>query len=134
MADESLLTARDAEALAAEPRVWWNIRMSKNGGFLPALSLCRQAAERGIPFAVGSMVGESGILAAAMRRLLEAAPRPRFVEGNYGRFFLKDDLTRPSPRFGYGGRMRPLPGAGLGVEVDEKKLHRYGKLVKTLGA
>ena len=57
----------------------------------------------------------------------------RFVEGNYGRWLLSDDLTKPSPRFGYGGRMRALPGPGLGVRMDESKLRRYGTLIKTLG-
>lgn len=134
MADESLLTASDADVLAEEPRVWWNIRIGKNGGILPALDLCRLAAKRGVPFTLGCLVGESGILSAAQRRLLEQAPRPRFVEGNYGRFLLRDDLTRPSPRFGYGGRLRSLRGPGLGVRMEEKKLQRYGRLVKTLTA
>ena len=133
MADESLVTPDDAAVLLQEPRrIWWNIRISKNGGIGPALALCRLAGEKGVPFVVGCLVGESGILSAAQRRLLEAAPTPRFVEGNYGRFLLADDLTRPSPRFGYGGRLKPLRGAGLGVEVDEGKLRRYGTLVETL--
>jgi muconate cycloisomerase len=134
MADECLLDEGDAAVLADEPRIWWNVRISKNGGILPALDLCRRAAERGVPFVVGCLVGETGILSAAQRRLLELAPPPRFVEGNYGRFLLRDDLTRPSLRFGYGGRMRPLPGPGLGVRVDEGQLRRYGRLVKTLTA
>jgi muconate cycloisomerase len=134
MADESLLTPRDAAVLLKEPRIWWSIRISKNGGLLPALQLCRQAAEAGVTFVCGCLVGETGILSAFQRRLLVLAPRPRFVEGNYGRFLLSDDLTRPSLRFGYGGRLRRLTGTGLGVAVDENKLHRYGKLVKTLTA
>ncbi len=132
MADESLLTEADAGLLLAEPkRLWWNIRLSKNGG----LARCRQLAElaqaRGVPFTVGCMVGESGILSAAQRRLLQMIPEPRFVEGNYGRLLLRDDLTRPSPRFGFGGRLRPL-GRGAGVRVLQDKLARYGRLVATL--
>jgi muconate cycloisomerase len=134
MADESLLTARDAAVLVVEPRVWWSIRISKNGGIAPALELCLLAADRGVTFTLGCLVGESGILSAAQRRLMELAPRSRFIEGSYGRFLLSDDLTTPSPRFGYGGRLRRLPGPGLGVRVDEKKLQRYGRLVKTLTA
>jgi L-Ala-D/L-Glu epimerase len=134
MADETLLVPADAAVLLTEPRIWWNIRLSKNGGLLPALEMCRQAAERGVNFVCGCLVGESGILSSAQRRLLQLAPRPRFIEGNYGRFLLSDDLTRPSLRFGYGGRLRPLPAGGLGVEVDELKLLRYGKLAKTLTA
>jgi len=134
MADESLVTADDAaDLLAAADRVWWNVRISKNGGWLRAKALCELAAERGVPFVVGCMVGESGILSAAQRRLLEIVPAPRFVEGNYGRFLLADDLTRRSPRFGYGGRLRVLRGEGLGVGVDADRVARYGQRVASLG-
>jgi muconate cycloisomerase len=135
MADESLLDEADARDVLADPRrIWWNVRISKNGGIDAALRLARLGAENGVPLTVGCMVGESGILSAAQRQLLQLAPQARFVEGNYGRFLLADDLTRPSPRFGYGGRLRPLSGPGLGLRVDEGKLRRYGTLVRTLPA
>ena len=133
MADESLVTGEDARSLLAGPgRPWWNIRISKNGGVSPAVRLAQLAAEKGVPFVVGCMVGESGILSAAQRRLLQVAPAPRFVEGNYGRFLLADDLTRPSPRCGVAGRLGVLRGAGLGVRVVPGKLHRHGQLLRTL--
>ena len=134
MADESLLTPGDAEILSPEPRVWWNIRISKNGGLVSALALAAKAAEKGIPFTVGCMVGESSILSAAQRRLLQACPPPRFVEGNYGRFLMSDDLTTRSLRFGYGGRLAVLRGPGLGIQVDRRKLQQFGRLVRTLRA
>jgi len=129
MADESLLTAADADVLAAEPqRVWWNIRISKNGGPGPAAALARKAAAAGIPFTIGCMVGESSILSAAQRRLLGEVPQPRFVEGNYGRWLLSGDLARRSLRFGFGGRLRALRKA---VAVDERRLQRYGRHLLT---
>jgi muconate cycloisomerase len=134
MADESLLTIDDAEILSRQPRVWWNIRISKNGGLVPALALAAKAADKGIPFIVGCMVGESSILSAAQRRLLQACPPPRFVEGNYGRFLLSDDLTTRSLGFGYGGRLGLLRGPGLGIQVDRRKLQQYGRLVRSLRA
>jgi muconate cycloisomerase len=135
MADESLLTPDDAKALLAEPkRVWWNIRLSKNGGLAGALELARLAGGGGVTFAVGCMVGESSILSAAQRRLLQLAPPPRFVEGNYGRFLLAGDLTKRSLRLGYGGRLGPLAGAGLGMEVDHRRLMTYGRLLASLRA
>jgi muconate cycloisomerase len=134
IADESLLTLQDAQALlAAGNRVWWNIRLSKNGGLARSLALANMAAEHGVPFVIGCMVGESGILSAAQRRLLELAPQPRFVEGNYGRFLLRNGLMRLSLRFGYGGWLKPLRGPGLGMEVDLTKLARLGRLVESLG-
>jgi len=135
MADESLVTADDADELVREPRrVWWNIRISKNGGPLHAAALAREADENGVPFTFGCMVGESGILSAAQRRVLQGCPAPRFVEGNYGTFLLADDLTRPSPRFGYGGRLKRLKGPGLGVAVDPRQVARYGSLIRSLRA
>ena len=135
MADESLLTDDDANDLLAGPgQVWWNIRISKNGGYLRSLRLARLAAEHGVAFTVGCMVGESAILSAAQRRLLQACPAPRFVEGNYGRFLLRSDVAERSPRFGYGGRLTVLAGGGLGVAVCGRKLARCGRLARSLQA
>jgi muconate cycloisomerase len=135
IADESLLTDSDAEALLAEPaKLWWNVRISKNGGLVRAGMLAARAAAAGSTVVLGCMVGESGILSAAQRRLLQAlGPGVRFVEGNYGRLLLAGDIVRRSVRFGYGGRLRVLGGAGLGVEVDLGLLERHGRRVATLG-
>ncbi len=133
MADESLLTQADAQKLLEEPqRIAWNIRLSKNGGLGPSGSLLRLAAQGGVTVTLGCMVGESGILSAAQRRLLQVSPPVRFVEGNYGKFLLTDDLTHPSIRFGYAGRLKVIKSPGLGVRIDEKRLERYGELVRTL--
>jgi len=133
MADESLLTGDDAEALVpAGQRIWWNIRISKNGGILRAKALAELAARSGVPFTIGCMVGETSILSAAQRTLLGLCPLPRFVEGNYGRFLLADDLASPSLRFGYGGRLKALPAGS--PKVSPRKLARYGRLIATLRA
>jgi L-Ala-D/L-Glu epimerase len=132
MADESLVTPADAEALLAEPRIWWNIRLSKNGGLGQCLRLAQQARQGGVKFVAGCMVGESGVLSAAQRRWLQMIPPPEFVEGNYGRFLLKDDLTSPSLRFGYGGRLKALAGPGLGVRIIAAKLGAYCRPVRTV--
>jgi len=134
MADESLVNDDDARTLLAEPRMWWNIRISKNGGLDRALELARLAHRSGVPFVIGCMVGEGGLLSAAQRRLLQYSPPPRFVEGNYGRFLLWEDLTRPSPRWGWGGRLRPLSGDRLGVTVDPGILRRWARQVARLRA
>ena len=135
IADESLLTDSDAEALLAEPhRVWWNIRLSKNGGLVGALHLARRAAKEGVTFVAGCMVGESGILSAAQRRFLQLGPGPRFVEGSYGKFLMKGDLTDRTLTFGYGGRLRMLGGKGLGIEVSPKRIEQYAQRVATCRA
>ncbi len=133
MADESLITAGDADILTAEPeRIWWNIRLSKNGGLDRAAALADRAASIGAKFVIGCMVGESSLLSAAQRKLLGRIPQPEFVEGNYGKFLLADDLTKKSLRFGYGGKLRPIKGSA--PQVDPAKLARYGKLIARVEA
>lgn len=135
IADEALLTDADADALLAEPeKVWWNVRISKNGGLLRAGRLIARAREAGATVILGCMVGETGILSAAQRRLLQAAGESvRFVEGNYGRWLLRADVVRRSPRFGYGGKLCLLGAPGLGVEVDPDRVRRWGRSVATFG-
>jgi muconate cycloisomerase len=135
IADESLLTEADAEALLAKPRrVWWNVRMSKNGGLLRAARLLDMAGQAGVTVVVGCMVGESSILSAAQRRLLQFVGGVRFVEGNYGRFLLAGDLTARSLRFGYGGRLKAISAPGLGATPAAAGLARWAEHVKTLEA
>ncbi len=137
MADESLIAQADADAFAraadAGVRLWLNLRLSKNGGLWPTLAIVETAAQAQLPFVVGCMVGESSILSAAQRRLLWLCPLPKFAEGNYGRFLLRDDLVARPLRFGWGGRIR-RPERGLWPVVDPQRLERYGRLVKALRA
>ena len=73
-------------------------------------------------------------ISAAQRRVLEVVGAGvRFVEGNYGRFLMGGDILRSTVRFGYGGRLRVLGGAGMGVEVDPERLERWGRRVAMLG-
>lgn len=124
--DESLLTLEDAERLiAAGVADGFNIRISKNGGFLPALRLAQLARKHELICQLGCMVGETSILSAAGRRFLEHVPGVTFAEGSYGWRLLRDDVVRQPVRFGYGGRPRPLPGLGWGVEVDVERLRKY---------
>ncbi len=133
MADESLISEDNAATLLSEPRrVWWNIRISKNGGLSRAARLARMAAGKGIKFTIGCMVGESSILSAAQRRLLQLIPSPQFVEGNYGRFLMSSDVTDKSLRFGYGGRLKALREPGLGISVKMSKIDRYTRFHSSL--
>jgi L-alanine-DL-glutamate epimerase-like enolase superfamily enzyme len=123
--DESLLTLDDAERLIAGggTRVL-NIRIAKNGGLLPALRIARVAVARGLDVQLGCLVGETSILAAAGVAFLETCPRVRFVEGAFGRWLLKQDVTRQPVQFGYRGTIRARREYGLGVEVDPAALER----------
>lgn len=126
MADESLVTPADAEALtAASPRIAFNIRISKNGGLIPAMRLAAHARRYETPYQLGCMVGETSLLSAAGRWFLNLVPGVRFAEGSYGRFLLSDDIAAPRQNLRYRGRIRPILGPGLGVRVNEDKLKQY---------
>ena len=119
IADESLRLFEDAQRLitAGGVRVF-NIRLAKNGGLMPSLRIARLALAEGLDVQLGCMVGETSILTAAGQAFLEACPHVRFVEGAFGRFLLKQDVTRRPIRFGYGGRVRHRAMDGFGVDVD----------------
>jgi len=120
IADESLLTQDDADRLIRGGGVRvFNVRIAKNGGLLPALRIARRALAAGLDVQLGCLVGETSILTAAGIAFLELCPRVRFVEGAFGTRFLRRDVVRRSIRFGWAGRIRPRPGFGLGVEVDQ---------------
>ena len=123
--DESLLTVNDAQRLiqAGGVRVF-NIRIAKNGGLMPALRIARMALAGGLDVQLGCLVGETSILTAAGIGFLEACPKVRFVEGAFGRFLLRQDITRRSIRFGRGGRVRRRRPFGLGVDVSPHVLDR----------
>jgi len=126
MHDESLLSMADAERLAqAGVADGFNVRIAKNGGFLPAVRLAHFALRHGILCQLGCMVGETSILSAAGRRFLEQVPGLAFAEGSYGTFLLKGDVVERPLRFGYGGRIRPLSGFGWGVDVKRELLERH---------
>lgn len=129
MADESLVTMEDAQLLIARGAAsWFNIRISKNGGLIPSLRLAVLAKENHVDVQMGCMVGETSILSAAGRWFLQLVPDVVFAEGSFGRFLLRDDVTSKPLRFGYGGRWRTMTGPGLGVRVDESKLHGLCRL------
>ncbi len=125
IADESLITLADAQRLLAAGGVQvLNIRIAKNGGLMPALRMARMALAAGRHVQLGCLVGETSILTAAGIAFLEACPKVRFVEGAYGRFLLRGDVTRKPIRFRRAGRIIPRPGFGLGVDVNEAAVQR----------
>jgi len=126
MADESLVTPDDADALqSASPRIGFNIRISKNGGLIPAMRLAAQARRHDTQYQLGCMVGETSLLSAAGRWFLNLVPGVRFAEGSYGRFLLTDDIAAPRHNLPFRGRIKPVCAPGLGVRVDEAKLDQY---------
>jgi len=123
MADESLVTLEDGEQLIAHrAATWFNIRISKNGGLLPALRLALLARRHGVQCQLGCMVGETSLLSAAGRWFLQWTAGIEIAEGSFGHFLLRDDVTDRPIRFGCGGGWTPMTGPGLGVIVSAAKL------------
>jgi len=114
-ADESLLSASDAEFLAAPPRACgiFNIKLMKCGGIDEARHIARIARREGISLMWGCM-DESVISIAAALHTALACPATRYLDLD-GSF----DLARDIATAGFileGGMLSTAAGAGLGVE------------------
>lgn len=135
MADESLVTLADAEALIdAQAIDYFNVRVSKCGGLSRSLAIARRATAAGIGLQVGSQVGETAILSAAGRHLAAHLPEVAFVEGSYGTLLLTEDVSAEAVRFGHRGEAPVLSGPGLGIRVLEDRLRKYARKVVELDA
>ncbi|NLI82384.1 MAG: hypothetical protein GX443_11985 [Deltaproteobacteria bacterium] len=131
IADESLCTMEDAIKLIEHKGCHgFNIRLSKCGGFQKSLELAQLARARGILIQIGSHVGETGILSAAGRHFASLTPGYTYLEGSFSRFVLKEDIVKDDISFGGGGKALPLGGPGLGLQVNDWILHKWGTLVR----
>ena len=134
MADESLVTPDDAEALIASAACdFFNLRISKCGGIARTLEVARKAARAGLHLQLGCQVGESAILSAAGRHVAAHLDRVSFVEGSYGSMLLVEDVSEEPVAFGRGGNAPLLRGPGLGVDVRECALHAHAESTTALG-
>ncbi|MBD1876662.1 enolase [Nodosilinea sp. FACHB-131] len=135
MADESLITLADAEALIeAKACRGFNLRLSKCGGLGTTLAIAELSQAADIRVQVGCQVGETAILSAAGRHLAAYLPEISFCEGSYGSLLLREDLSRRPIHFGHQGLAKPLKGPGLGVEIQDALLEKYAQQTISLSA
>jgi L-Ala-D/L-Glu epimerase len=129
VADESLCTIEQARILA-EHRICtaFNIRLSKNGGWLASQEIASIARAYGIALHMGAQVGESGILSAAGRAFACVEGPFDNCEGSNNLFLLKQDLVEENLNVGWQGYGRPLDRPGLGVTVHKGMLLTSAKL------
>jgi L-Ala-D/L-Glu epimerase len=123
MLDESLCSLVDAEQAAAEG--WcdlFNLRLSKVGGFIPALRLMQFAQRSGLGCQLGCQVGESAILSSAGRHFATSVNGLKSLEGSYDRYLLHDALGTEDCTFRRGGKAPMLTGSGLGTDIDPARL------------
>ena len=126
VADESLSSVNDAQKLARMKACgMFNIRISKCGGVLNALKIVSIARRNSIRYQLGCQVGESGLLSAAGRHFAFGVEGIEYFEGSYGKFLLKEDITKEDMTIGFGGKVRPVSGPGLGVTVIDRILEKY---------
>ena len=124
MLDESLCGIQDAEAaVAAGSCDLFNLRLSKCGGFIPSLKLAHFAAAHGLGYQLGCQVGETAILSAAGRMFACGVNGIRYLEGSYDRHLVRESIAMDDITFGRGGKAPMLAGCGVGVRIDDAKLH-----------
>ncbi|MFH0910100.1 MAG: enolase C-terminal domain-like protein [Planctomycetota bacterium] len=126
MADESLCTRADADALIAEGACdLFNVRLAKNGGFSGALAMLARARKAGLGAQLGVLVGETSILAAAEQEFLAGIGPLRHHETGFPRFLLQGDPGRGAGGVFWRGRLYPRPPApGFGIRILPARLHR----------
>ena len=132
MADESLCTLADAQELIERNAAdLWNVRLAKIGGFCGLRAFLQLARTHGIGLHLGTLVGETSLLAAA-GRIASGAAEFAHVEYGFPRLFLRGDPFRGGPAgyFGTGAPQNKRPGLGVKAEsgalaritVEHKKL------------
>ena len=128
MADESVYTLQDAMAIARTGAAdILSAYVGKGGGIGPARKIAAVAEAAGLSCTLGSNL-ELGVASAAMIHLAMATPgitAEDFPCDILTPFFYEDDLLTESLPI-TGGQARPLEKPGLGVELDDEKLTRYG--------
>lgn len=120
VADESLCSMSDAYAiLKAQAADVFNIRVGKCGGMLASMELVALAKEAGLSCQLGTLVGETGILARAAEIFAERVPGFAFLDGkDQNRRLLLQDIVQ------HGGVALPA-SSGLGLLIAYENLAKW---------
>jgi muconate cycloisomerase len=119
MLDESLCSRSDAErAVAGQTCDLFNVRLSKCGGYIPALRLAQLAKQHGLGCQLGCQVGETAVLSAAGRHFAASVGGLRYLEGSYDHHLVREALSTQDITFRWGGWAPALTGPGLGMTLD----------------
>ncbi|MDA1335139.1 MAG: hypothetical protein O2794_03975 [bacterium] len=112
--DESFLRMNQFQNLESNHAKWIiNVRVSKMGGLIRSIEVCKEAQKRKIPIIVGAQVGETSILTHAALSLANAFRGNLLAqEGAFGTYLLEKDITEPSIRFGQGGIVKATDVTG----------------------
>ncbi len=123
IADEGCLSERDLEGIStAGTYRLINFRLSKNGGLTRVLRLARIAADRGIGYQLGCMVGETAILSRVGRLVASVLPSPRWYEGGYDNILFSEHIADQPFGWRPDGSAPIVRGAGIGYTIREDRL------------
>ncbi len=133
MACESVATLNDVIKVVAEGYYQIvNVKLSRSGGFRRTLRVIDYLRTNKVAFQIGCSIGESGILSAAGRVLCLLCRDAVYYSGSYDKYLLKKNITCENVTFGQGGKAGPLPGPGLGVEINMQNLKQLSDPAKTI--
>ena len=107
------------EVLAGE-KIMLNLRVSRLGGLLSSIQIARECTKRGVPYLIGSHVGETSLLNRASLVLCgENIGQAVAIEGGFSERFLEFDPAVPKLAFGYRGSIRNMKevGSSLGIST-----------------
>ncbi len=122
LADESLVSLEDAKTIDFDAA---SIRIGKNGGFLRSLDIINQWEKREKPYMIGSLVGETSLLSAALLHLASIT-NPFLLEGCYSPILLIEEPIKKSISPSYKGKIKfNLSAPGLGNELDLSKVNYF---------
>jgi len=136
MLDEAACSsAQTRRAIAAGACDLINIRLSKQGGYLPALRIAELAQRAGLRFQHGTQVGQVGVLNAAGRHFTSSVRGIVACEGGPGLANLSDYPTRTRIELDWNvGHLVGLAGPGIGASLDPAKLRAYSTRSMELSA
>ena len=122
--DESIVSLeRTRQAIDLGACGWINLKPARVGGLTPAVQILREAEKGGIPCWVGGML-ESAV-GACHCIALATLPNIGYPADIFpsSRFYRKD-LSVPEIQLSAPGRIRALPGPGIGCVPDRGELER----------
>ena len=126
MADECVFSAHDMlEVARAGAADVVSLKLVKHGGLLATRDVAAMAAAAGIGLYGGCLL-QSSIGAAAHLQVFAGLRELAWGCEHFGPQILVDDLVEEPLRFG-DFRIHLPAGSGLGVTLDQDKLHRYAR-------
>lgn len=127
MVDESLVSISDAITLASlKACSWFNIRLSKNGGFLKANKILEIAKKAEIKTQIGAHFGEGDVLDAAKRHFAFGVKNLDSFEGGTVSLLKEHITTLPlSYNDDLAARIDTINKPGLGISLKQKYLDKF---------